>query len=120
MDSNMLPYVVMLQQPYMHHSRHLHAMRRPRGSGGRFLNTKKADAALQSRPSNPQSSEVFHPKNRTMTSSMETYGPNVSSSDVTSMNHFLSPSIYYNGGNMGIPSKWIATAMDIGCCNLKT
>ncbi|KAG2243561.1 hypothetical protein Bca52824_094600 [Brassica carinata] len=50
------------KQPYMHHSRHLHAMRRPRGSGGRFLNTKKADAALQSKPSDPQSSKVFHPK----------------------------------------------------------
>lgn len=108
------------KQPYMHHSRHLHAMRRPRGSGGRFLNTKKADADLQSKPSNPQISEVFHPKNRTMTSSMETYGPNVSSSNVTSMNHFLSSSVHSIGGNMVMPSKWIAEAMDIGCCKLKT
>lgn len=118
MHSQMLPYVMMLQ-PYMHHSRHLHAMRRPRGTGRRFLNTKKADAAKQSKPSNSQGSEVIHPENGTMNSSREANGPNLSGSEVTSMDYFLSSSVYSPGGIV-MTSKWIPAAMDIGCYNLNT
>lgn len=33
-------------QPYLHESRHRHALNRARGSGGRFLNTKKLQGSM--------------------------------------------------------------------------
>ncbi|KAG6414521.1 hypothetical protein SASPL_121893 [Salvia splendens] len=46
--------VARTRKPYLHESRHHHALRRARGSGGRFLNTKKSGPTAQE-------SKIQHP-----------------------------------------------------------
>ncbi|XWS56084.1 hypothetical protein CRYUN_Cryun09bG0056400 [Craigia yunnanensis] len=139
--------VTKARKPYMHYSRHLHAKRRPRGCGGRFLNSKSlnsgtdgmemkkaAEGQLYHRTGS-HNSEVLQSDSGTLNSSKEANGggSTLSGSEVTSMysrgnlehfpiNHLgLSvhsfPVMMENGRDTVMPSKWVAT--EDNCCNLK-
>uniref|UniRef100_A0A0D6QYF4 Nuclear transcription factor Y subunit n=1 Tax=Araucaria cunninghamii TaxID=56994 RepID=A0A0D6QYF4_ARACU len=100
--------VVKSRKPYLHESRHLHAMRRARGCGGRFLNTKKpeeskvnADNGYGSQGPVAQTgsssgSEAFPSENGNINISQDVQGGTLgmSSSEVTSM-----PQSYADGKN---------------------
>lgn len=129
------------RKPYLHRSRHLHAMRRPRGCGGRFLNTKKTDDGKEDtggrrlfQPTGSQNSEVLQSDSSNLTSPREVnYSTqNLSGSEATSMfsmadlNHFPMSNIrttgvsladMMNGHSVFTHSKWFAEADS--CCNLK-
>ncbi|PPE02471.1 hypothetical protein GOBAR_DD00455 [Gossypium barbadense] len=126
------------RKPYMHYSRHLHAMRRPRGCGGRFLNTKTGKDEKETKKyvegkdlhtTGSQNSEVLQSDSGTLNSSKEAIGGGLtlSGSEVTSMysreelehnfpiNHLgLSfhsfPVMMENGRGSVMPNRWVAPA----------
>ncbi|XP_019187068.1 PREDICTED: nuclear transcription factor Y subunit A-10-like isoform X2 [Ipomoea nil] len=117
------------RKPYLHLSRHLHAMRRPRGCGGRFLNTGNnakgscKDSSAAEGHTGSQVSEVL--QNPSSSPGSQNYGLEVTSlfsRDDQDLDPFPTTTtrLLMNAGHsiLTAPGKWMVAAAD-SCCNLK-
>lgn len=64
---------IIVLQPYLHESRHQHALRRARGCGGRFLNSKKTENQQRKETGNSQDHINLNSGKNDLTSSESRY-----------------------------------------------
>ena len=100
------------RKPYLHESRHLHALRRARGTGGRFLNTRSLDGNPHKPP--PEGSAAITAKAAARLQQQERQADAL----------FLSSLVNMAGGDGegdsggGEATKWPGSAPSRGCCDL--
>ncbi|KAJ6896078.1 hypothetical protein NC651_022340 [Populus alba x Populus x berolinensis] len=75
---------VKVRKPYLHESRHQHAMRRARGCGGRFLNTKKLDNNATNPTSEKGINSVANISKQSYSFSVSEFFPTEGSGDLNS------------------------------------